>query len=85
MLEAGAFRAERLLADDFDEDAVREGVGAEEVNDAVAGEAAEHGRGVDALREVRGGGCGSRRVALCCLEPRLLGGGPGALRLGGRG
>ncbi len=33
----------KLLGDDFDEGAVGEGVGTEDVDDAVAGEASEHG------------------------------------------
>ena len=38
----GSVRGASLLADDLDEDAVGQGVGAEDVNDPVAGEAAEH-------------------------------------------
>ena len=45
MLEGWLKDGESLLADDFDEDAVGEGGAAEDVDDAVAGEAAEHGVG----------------------------------------
>ena len=54
----------RLLGDDFDEGAVGEGVGAEEVDDAVAGEASEHGGGRVAW-EFGGGGI---ERSLCCVS-----------------
>jgi hypothetical protein len=48
-----------LFADDFDEDTVREGGAAEDVDDTVFGEAAEHGVG---LRVGVGWSCGFRGV-----------------------